>query len=131
MHNLPLFDKSLKLSWLKRYLGSNSKWTVFPNDFELWDVFTSGPDILDKLRETTSNKCWLDVMESLSVLRQTDAVLGKDYIKNTPIWLNPVFSIPINRQWFKKGVLTIADFLGTMNVILDPYGGIYKWKNVM
>ena len=38
--------------------------------------------------------------------------------RNTRIWLNPVFSIPINRQWFKKGVLTIEDFLGTMNVIL-------------
>ena len=33
--NLPLFDKSLKLGWLKRYLITKGKWTVYPNDFEL------------------------------------------------------------------------------------------------
>ena len=48
---------------------------------------------------------------------QTEAVLDKDFIKNTPIWLNPTVSGLSNRQWF-KGTSTIADFLGTMNVIL-------------
>ena len=118
LHNLNLFDKSLKLSWLKRYLVSSSKWTIFPNNFELGDVFTYGPDILDKIKETTSNKFWLDVMDSLTFMWQTDAVLKKQFIKNTPIWLNPVFSLPINRHWFKKGINTISDFLGDMNVIL-------------
>ena len=118
LHNLQLFEKSLKLSWLKRYLCSNSKWTKFPNDFDLWEVFLYGPDILEKLKETTSNKFWLDVIGSPKVLWQTEAVMGKTFIKNTPIWLNPVFSVPINRQWFKKGVSTVSDFLGTMNVML-------------
>ena len=48
---------------------------------------------------------------------QTEAVLGKDFNKNTPIWLNPTVSGLSNRQRF-KGTSTIADFLGTMNVIL-------------
>ena len=116
--NLPLFDKSLKLGWLKRYLISKGKWTVFPNDFELWEVFTYGPDILDKVLELTSNKFWQDVLLSLEFFWKTDAKLNKDFIKNTPIWLNPSFSIPINKNWFKHGVSTIADFLGDMNVIL-------------
>ena len=63
--NLPLFDKSLKLGWLKRYLTSKGKWTVYPNDFELWEVFTYGPDILDKLLELASNNFWQDVLLSL------------------------------------------------------------------
>ena len=118
LHNLQLFDKALKLSWLKRYLRSKGKWTVFPNDFELWEVFNYGPDILEKLVETTTNKFWLYVLKSLGFFWQTDRVLRKDFIKNTPIWLNPTFSVPINRQWFNNGISTIADFLGTMNVIL-------------
>ena len=73
---------------------------------------------MDKLKETTSNKFWLDVIESLSTFWQTEAIMGKNFIKNTPIWLNPTFSIPINKQWFKKGVLTVADFFGTMNVLM-------------
>ena len=83
-----------------------------------WEVFTYGPDILDKLLELTSNKFWQDVLLSLEFFWKSDAKLNKDFIKNTPIWLNPSFSIPINKNWFKHGVSTIADFLGDMNVIL-------------
>ena len=35
LHNILLFDKNLKLSWLKLFLCSQSKWTIFPKDFEL------------------------------------------------------------------------------------------------
>ena len=34
LHNISLFDKTLKLSWLRRFLTSNSKWTVIPQDFK-------------------------------------------------------------------------------------------------
>ena len=116
--NLSLFDKSLKLGWLKRYLRSTGKWTIYPNDFELWEIFTYGPDIIVKLLELTSNKFWQDVLLSLEFFWKSDAKLNKDFIKNTPIWLNPDFSIPINKNWFKHGVSTISDFLGDRNVIL-------------
>ena len=48
-----------------------------------------------------------------------DAVLDKDFFKNTPIWLNPTFSIQINREWLNNGISTIAYFLGTMNVVMS------------
>ena len=130
LHDLNLFDKSLKLSWLKRYLRSTSKWTIFPNNFELWEVFTYGPDILNKLKEITSNKFWLDVIESLSILWKSEAMNEKLFIKNTPIWLNPTFSFPINKQWFKKGITMVSDFLGIMNVVMpiDTFMETYGLK---
>ena len=39
LHNIPKFDSALKLGWLKRFLRSNSKWTVFPKEFELEGFF--------------------------------------------------------------------------------------------
>ena len=36
LHNLELFDSSIKIGWLKRYIRSNSKWCVIPDDFELY-----------------------------------------------------------------------------------------------
>ena len=60
---------------------------------------------------------------------QTDVTVSKIFIKDTPIWLNPTFSIPINKQWFRKGISTIADFLGDMNVIL-PMDVFVKRYNV-
>ena len=130
LHDLKFFVKALKLSWLKRYQRSTSKWTIFPNNFELWEVFIYGPDILNKLREITSNKFWLDIIESLALLWKSEAMKEKSVIKNTPIWLNPTFSFPIKKQWFKKGITMVSDFLGVMNVVMpiDTFMETYGLK---
>ena len=36
---IKLFGIALKPGWLKRFIRSNSKWTVFPKDFELEGLF--------------------------------------------------------------------------------------------
>ena len=50
LHNLELFDKSLKIGWLKRYVKSNAKWCSFPDDFELYDLFKYGIDLTELLK---------------------------------------------------------------------------------
>ena len=42
--------------------------------------------------------------------------MDKEVILNTPLWLHNKFEIPIKRDWFKKGINSIADFLGIMKV---------------
>ena len=113
LHNIVTFDQTLKLSWLRRYLQSNSKWTLFPKAFELEEAFIFGPDYLDRIIEMTSNKFWKDVIRSLQMLWKSEAV-----ILNTPLWLNSNFEMPIKRDWLKKGINSIADFLGIMKVPL-------------
>ena len=85
---------------------------------------------MNKLREITSNKFWLDVIESLSILWKSEAMNEKLFIKNTPIWLNPTFSFPINKQWSKKGITMVSDFLGIMNVVMpiDTFMETYGLK---
>ena len=68
LHNIALFDKTLKLSWLRRFLKSKSKWTIFPNSFELIDAFVYGPEYLSRIIEMTSNRFWVDVIKSLQML---------------------------------------------------------------
>ena len=72
LHNtcVTLFDKTLKLSWLHRFLRSNSKWTVIPTSFEMVDAFTFGPVYLDRIIEATSNKFWIVVIKSTQMLWQ-------------------------------------------------------------
>ena len=93
-------------------------------------MFIYGPDILNKLREITSNKFWLDIIESLALLWKSEAMEEKSFIKNTPIWLNPTFSFPIKKQWFKKGIKMVSDFLGVMNVVMpiDTFMETYGLK---
>ena len=76
----------------------------------------------------TSNPFWKDVINSLSVFWQSDAPYHKEFIEYTPIWLNQVFSIQIKREWLSKGISTIADFLGTMNVPLTMTQFISKYE---
>ena len=52
LHNNKLFVTALKVGWLKRFIKSSSKWTVFSNAMELGDVFT---DYIDRIVELTSN----------------------------------------------------------------------------
>ena len=68
LHNIFLFDKTLKLSWLRRYIKSSSKWTVIPND-----ILKFGPDYLHRILELTSNPFWKDVIKSLEIFWQSDA----------------------------------------------------------
>ena len=128
LHNIVLFDKTLKLSWLRRYLRSTGKWTVVPNDFDLNEAFVFGADYLERTIEATDNKFWKDVIRSTLHLWQTDAVLCQEVIKNTPIWQNPKLKIPTKREWLQKGINTIADLMGPMYQVLpmdqfiDKYG---------
>ena len=67
----------------------------------------------------TSNPFWKDVIQSLQIFWNSEAPFHKNFIKFTPIWFNPIFSIPIKKDWLKKGISTVADFLGIMNVPLS------------
>ena len=87
LHNIALFDQTLKLSWLRRFLSSIGKWTVIPSYLELNDAFKYGPVYLDRIIETTSNKFWVDVIKSTQMLWQSNAVSDRDVICNTPLWL--------------------------------------------
>ena len=112
LHNISLFDQTLKLSWLRRYLSSNGKWTIIPSNIELNDAFKYGPIYLERIIITTSNTFWVDVIKSTQMLWQSNAVSDREVICNTPLWLHDSFKLPIKREWNDKGINSIADFLG-------------------
>ena len=118
LHNISLFDQTLKLSWLRRYLSSRGKWTIIPFNIELSDAFKYGPIYLDRIIETTSNKFWVDVIKSTQMLWQSNAIFDREVICNTPLWLHDAFKLPIKREWIEKGINSIADFLSPTKTTL-------------
>ena len=74
------FDLALKLGWAKRLLKSESKWTVFPNYSDIYDVFTFGPDKLDRIKDVIYNPFWLDFIKSFEALFETDIGTQMDII---------------------------------------------------
>ena len=95
LHNLELFDSSLKIGWLKRYLSSNSKWCVIPDDFELYNVFKYGLDFLERIQEMTVNPFWKDVLNSLNILGKKEDFIFSENILLTPLWYNPQLRLQI------------------------------------
>ena len=119
LHNIVLFDKTLKLGWLKRFLKSNSKWTRVPKEFDLEQCFVYGPDFIDRIMEMTSNRFWLDVLGSLKFLWESNSLQHKDSILNTPLWFNPELRFQLRRDWLNKGITMISDILSNNNVVMS------------
>ena len=107
LHNLELFDKSLKIGWLKRYIRSNSKWCGITDDFELYNVFRFGLDLIDRIREMTFNPFWKDVMSSLKTLGGKEGFIYSDNILLTPLWYNPDLRLQIEKEWLEKGIYSV------------------------
>ena len=118
LHNLELFDSSLKIGWLKRYIRSNSKWCVIPDDFELYNVFKYGLDFLERILEMTSNPFWKDVLKSLKILRTKEDFVFSENILLTPLWYNPQLRLQIKKRWLDSGIQTIYDILDSN---MEPY----------
>ena len=106
---------SLKLGWAKRLLRSDSKWTVFPNLWGIYDAFTFGPDKLEATKEVIYNPFWHDFIISFNVLFKTDIMVQMDVIHELPLWFNPKLKLNFKRKWFDQGIRTIND-------IVDTYG---------
>ena len=50
------------------------------------------------------------------MLWNSEAVLHKEAICNTPIWLHNFFELPIKRDWLRRGINPIADCIGSMKI---------------
>ena len=96
---------------VKRYLKSNAKWCVIPDEFELFNVFKYGMDFLERILEMTENFFWKDVLNSLRVLGNKEGFISSENILLTPLWHNPQLRLQIKKNWLDGGVQIISDLL--------------------
>ena len=119
LHNLSLFDNSLKISWLRRYLCTTAKWKAIPDHFELAGVFSFGRDFLERISEMNFNPFWANVLESLKILMSKDTFISNINILETPLWYNNILQLRIKRSWLERGIYTIWDLMKDNKVILS------------
>ena len=101
--NLSSFDNALKLGWLKRFLKSNSKWTIFPKVFELEGVFLYGADYIERIEAMNTNPFWQDVLIALKTLWKNSIIFDRNVIREIPLWFNPIFILQLRREWKDSG----------------------------
>ena len=69
--------------------------------------------------EMTTNRFWLDVINSLKFLWESGSIQHKDAILNTPLWFNPEFRFQHRREWLNKGITMVSDLLSSNNVVIS------------
>ena len=107
--NLAAFDKSLKITWLRRILKEDKGWCIFPTFFKIHKIFLFGDMYLNTLLKTCTNQFWRDVILSYQSLY--NSMWGaKNVIHNTmPIWFNTKICTYFNKEWFEKGIMFVND----------------------
>ena len=78
-------------------LKSESKWTVVPTYWDIYDVFTFGPDTIDRIEDIIYNPFWSDFIKSVKCLFKTDIITQMDIIHEVPIWFNPNLRIDLKK----------------------------------
>ena len=78
LYNLEKFDLALKLVWAKRLLKGESKWTVYPSFWDIYDEFHFGPDKMERIKDVIYNPFWSDFIKSVDVLSKTDIITHMD-----------------------------------------------------
>ena len=106
------------MGWLKRFLKSKSKWTVFPKELELEGVFSLGLDYVERIEGLTTNPFWQDVLNALRKLWKSNIVYDKKVITEAPLWYNPNFRLEIKREWKEKVIMVISDLIDYLTVPL-------------
>ena len=121
LHNLNLFDKSLKLGWRKRYRTSNGKWKVFLDIEDFREIYNYGQDFIERMLKIIQIPFWKDVLTSLKLLLKSKVCNDLSLICSTPLWYNNILKLPIKPTWLRKGTTAV-----TFWTIIAKY---FHWKN--
>ena len=119
MVDITNFIISLKCSWIKRLITSDSKpWL---------DIFIAinGQDIVNKIFDfgiayifdyvvKENNAFWQDVFNSwLTVMKSMDGKINENDFFRTPLWYNPCIKVGneglFMKTWYNKGIATVGD----------------------
>ena len=112
LHNLERFSSSLKTTWLKRVISTDSSWTVFPLAYEIDKCWLFGNEFIELKRDKVQNMFWRDVMDSITILRaEIRPMKDLDYLC-WPLWYDQNLNLPLIKKLQKKNVDMVSDILG-------------------
>jgi len=118
MINIEKYMISLKSSWLRRCIVSNSRWIKLfesTNCCNMSDIINYGDDYVRRKLINISNPFWKHVFEGwLTILEKKTPTITSD-IYNSSLWYNSRITIGkksiIYKNYIGKGVLIVKDIL--------------------
>ena len=112
LHNLERFSLSLKATWLRRIIFTDSSWTVFPLAYEIDRCWIFGQEFTEEKRNTVRNILWKDVINSIIELRKELRPKNDLDFLSWPLWYDQNINLPIIKKLQRKNVDMVSDVLG-------------------
>ena len=109
MLNIREFEKSLKITWLRKLLTTSPEWEEFALHFKVDRLLYTDTNYHKIIVTTISNPFWRDVA---SAYKEWYAKFKKVTTISTvylPIWGNPDFNLPFNRTLFENKIYYVQD----------------------
>ena len=129
LHNLQRFSMSLKMTWLRRLLLSDSGWTTFALTHEIDKCWLYGDKYLEKKKNTIKNVFWKEVVTSMYDLRKImKPITDYDYL-SWPVWDDKLVGLPDINKLKVCGVNVVADLLNSSWEVLSK-ATIEQTRNV-
>jgi len=116
MINISAFIHSLKLTWIRRILLTQHKWSkIIEENLDIKYIWQFGNAYTEKQRGKVTNLFWKDVLESYGNLMKRNNPSNKENILTTPMFYNDLLKIdekPIFlKHWCGRGIFLINDII--------------------
>ena len=121
---------SLKTTWLRRIVVSDSGWTTFALAQEIDKCWLYGDNYMEKKKNTIKNSFWREVAQSMYDLRHImKPTTDHDYL-TWPIWHDKTLRLPeIKKKLKVRGGNVVAELLDSTWEVL-PKETIEQARNV-
>ena len=113
------FDKSLKITWLRKMIQGTPDWLEFAEAYKIERLVYTGYTYHDAMLRNISNPFWRSVTLAYKEWYLTLRKNVNTHPADEPIWGNPEINIPFNANWFNKRIITIADMYNEQGVPLS------------
>ena len=115
MINLQAFISSMKATWLRRWIQTDSEWKDLNSNINFKKLFDFGKAYADSIIKQISNPFWEDVIKAYPNVLELNQQSTEDFALSSPTFFNhniliggkPVFF----SQWYMKGITYINDII--------------------
>ena len=123
MPRIEPFWNSLKISWSRRLISTNSLWLkllqldLLENNFDLFDIWYGGPSLLNKISDKLKNSFWKETLLAMSKIEKKIPCAQPHLFFHLNIFANDLFAVnktqllktDFPQLWAKK-LCQVGDF---------------------
>ena len=121
MLNMKEFDKSLKITWIRKLLTTNPDWEEFAIYYKIDRLTLTDINYHKQIKNFIKNPFWKDVATAYTEWYASFKTVTEISTEFQPIWGNPTLNLPFNPTWYKGGIHHLKDMYKEDGNLLEKH----------